>query len=122
MLRMSVRENIELHGGIDNEPHLQILRKEYGAAPHPVENRAYILGGLPFHSPSRSRYHLSILSFIDLPLPDALLEALIKHPELFPDQVLIRWAQEQHLSSRLRFDSYEMVRQFLSCPIFAKYN
>jgi hypothetical protein len=94
---MSVRENIELYGGIDNEQYLHTLEVEYGVTNHPRESRAYILEGLPFYAPRAARDHLSILSFNNLPLPDALLEALVLHPELFPDDVLVRWMQEQDL-------------------------
>ncbi len=94
---MSVRENIELYGGIDNERYMQTLVVEYGAAKHSRERRAYVVEGLPFYAPRQTLDHLSILSFNNIPLPDALLEALVMHPELFPDDVLIRWTQEQDL-------------------------
>ncbi len=94
---MSVRENIELYGGIDRDRYMQTLQVEYGAAQHPRGRRAYLVDGLPFYAPRQSPDHLSILSFNNIPLPDALLEALVMHPELFPDDVLIRWSQEQDL-------------------------
>ncbi len=94
---MSVRENIELYGGIDDERYLHTLTVEYGAVPHPNENRAYVVEGLPFHETQVVQDHLSVLSFNNLPLPDAILEALVLHPELFPDDVLVRWTQEQDL-------------------------
>ncbi len=40
---------------------------------------------------------ISILSFNNVPLPDSLIEALVDHPELFPDGILVRWTQEQDL-------------------------
>ncbi len=94
---MSVRENIELYGGINNEWYIQTLEVEYGAAKHPHERHAYIVEGIPFYAPRQSPDHLSILSFNNIPLPDALLEALVMHPELFPNDVLVRWTQEQDL-------------------------
>ncbi len=94
---MSVRENIELYGGLDDERYIHTLTIEYGAVPHPDEKSAYIVEGLPFHAPRAAQDHLFILSFNNLPLPDALLEALVLHPELFPDDVLVRWTQEQDL-------------------------
>ena len=36
-------------------------------------------------------------SFNYVPLPDSLLEALVEHAELFPDDILVRWTQEQDL-------------------------
>ncbi len=94
---MSVRENIQLYGEVNNERYIQTLQVEYGAAKHPRERRAYIVEGLPFYAPRQTPDHISILSFNNSPLPDALLEALVLHPELFPDDVLIRWTQEQDL-------------------------
>ncbi len=94
---MSVRENIELYGRIDDERYLHTLTVEYGAIRHPDEKHAYIVEGLPFHAPRAAQDHLVILSFNNLPLSDALLEALILHPESFPDDVLVRWTQEQDL-------------------------
>ena len=94
---MSVRENIELDGGIDNERYVHTLKVEYGATRLSRESQAYIVEGLPFYAPRLAQDHLSILSFNNLPLPDALLEVLVMHPELFPDDVLVRWTQEQDL-------------------------
>ncbi len=41
--------------------------------------------------------HLSILGFNHIPLPYALVAALISHRDLFSDDILIRWTQEQEL-------------------------
>ncbi len=94
---MSVRENIEVYGGLDNKRYIQSLKAEYRAAEHPGKDHAYIVEGLPFHEPREAEDHFSILSFNNLPLPDALLEALVNHPELYPDNLRIRWTQEQDL-------------------------
>ncbi len=94
---MSVRENIELYGLADPQHDGQALAEKSGAAKHPGQRNAYVLDGLPFHGPRPAGDHLSILSFNNAPLPDSLIEAIVDHPELFPDGVLIRWTQEQEL-------------------------
>ncbi len=96
---MSVRENLELDGMLDPEPDGQTLARESGAAPHPSQTDAYVLDGLPFHAPRPIEDHISILSFNNLPLPDSLIEALVDHPELFPDDILVRWTQQQDLDT-----------------------
>jgi hypothetical protein len=94
---MSVRENIELYGLQDTRRLAEVLRSEFGAIEHPRQENAYILENLPLYSPRVIDDHISILSFNNKPLPDSLVEALVKHSELFPDDVLIRWTQEQDL-------------------------
>ena len=94
---MSVRENIELYGLPDEEEYVKVLTSEFGAAKHPNQADSYMLEGLPFHAPRPADDHLSILSFNNAPLLDSLIEALVDHHELFPDDILVRWTQEQDL-------------------------
>ncbi len=94
---MSVRENIELYGLSAKEASAKTLIEEVGATRHPRQQDAYMLEGLPFHAPRPAGDHLSILSFNNTPLPDALVEGLVGHREFFPDNILIRWTQEQDL-------------------------
>src|SRR5512140_3736941 len=94
---MSVRENIELYGLPDPEHYANTLAEKFGAVQHPNQSNAYLLDGLPFYAPRPAGDHLSILSFNNLPRPDALVEALVLHPEPFSDNVLVRWRQEQDL-------------------------
>ena len=94
---MSVRENLELYGLPEPEQDGQTLTERSGATQHPSQKDAYILDGLPFHAPRVAGDHISVLSFNNIPLPDSLIEALVDHTELFPDDVLVRWTQEQDL-------------------------
>ena len=94
---MSVRENIELYGLADPEHDSRTLAEEAGATQHPSQADAYILDGLPLHAPRLAGDHISILSFNDVPLPDSLIPVLVDHPETFPDDILVRWTQEQEL-------------------------
>ncbi len=94
---MSVRENIELYGLEDAEQYVEVLSSEFGAARHPHQDDAYILEQQPFYAPRPVDDHISILSFNNRPLPDSLIQALVRHPETFPDDILIRWTQEQEL-------------------------
>ncbi len=98
MLRgMSVRENIELYGLEHAEQFVELLSSEIGATKHPRQEDAYVLESLPFLAPRRMEDHISILSFNNVPLPDSLIEALLDHPEFFPDGILFRWTQEKDL-------------------------
>ena len=94
---MSVRENIELYGLPDKEQYIEILTSEFGAARHPSQDGAYIPESLPFYAPRLANDHISILSFNNIPLPYSLVVALVVHTELFPDDILVRWTQEQDL-------------------------
>ncbi len=94
---MSVRENIELYGVQNEEQIVEILVDEFGATIHPRQEGAYVLESLAFYEPRLVEDHISILSFNNNPLPDSLSEALVDHTELFSDDVLIRWTQEQDL-------------------------
>ncbi len=98
MLRsMSVKENIELYGLQNSAQYVEVLSGEFGATQHPNQENAYVLEHQPFYAPRPVEDHISILSFNNTPLPDSLIEALVDHPELFPDDVLVRWTQEQDL-------------------------
>jgi len=88
---------MELYGLQDEVQIVEILIDEFGAIVHPNQVGAYMLESLPFYSPRLVGDHISILSFNNVPLPDGLIEALIIHTELFPDNILIRWTQEQDL-------------------------
>ncbi len=94
---MSVRENLELYGLQDEGRYVELRTSEMGATKHTDKADAYIMERLPFYAPRRVEDHLSILSFNNAPLPDSLVDALVDHPELFPDDVLIRWTQQQEL-------------------------
>ncbi len=94
---MSVRENIELYATQAEVELVNILVNQYGATKHPHEAEAYILDSCPFHAPQSAEDHIFILSFNNAPLPDSLIEALVDHPELFSDDTLVRWTQEQDL-------------------------
>ncbi len=50
-----------------------------------------------FYAPGVADDHTTVLSFNNIPLPDSLIEAMVEHPELFPNDILIRWTQEQDL-------------------------
>jgi len=94
-MSVSIRENIELSnfGGLDE--YKRILMEELGAKEHPAQPGALMLESFPFYSPREAKEHVSILSFNKVPLPFGLITALISHPELFPDEIVIRWIQEQ---------------------------
>ena len=95
VVAVSLRENIELYnfGGLDE--YRRILVEEFGAKEHPAQPGALMLEGFPFYAPILAEDHVSILSFNKVPLPFGLVTALISHPELFPDDIVIRWVQEQ---------------------------
>ncbi len=98
MLRgMSVRENIELYGLRDSAEYVEVLRGEFGAAKHPDQENAYVLEQQPFYAPRPVEDHISILSFNSTPLPDSLIQVLVDHSKLFPDDILVRWTQEPDL-------------------------
>ncbi len=97
LVGISVRENIELYGLQNSAQYVDILSGEFGAAEHPNQENAYVLEHRPFYAPRPVEDHISILSFNNIPLPDSLVEALVDHPELFPDNILVRWTQEQDL-------------------------
>jgi len=94
---MSIRENIEIYHSIDLDRFLEVLKSEHGSAEHPSQSGALIVDKLSFYSPRRLGDHISILGFNGIPIPDSVVEALVQHPELIPDNAFIRWTQEQEL-------------------------
>jgi hypothetical protein len=94
---ISIRENLELYSQHDTDRYVEVLKDERGATDHPNQEGAYILDACPFCSPRSSGDHLSILSFKHVPLSDSLMQALVDHPEFFPDGILVRWTREQDL-------------------------
>jgi len=92
-----MRENIELYGLQSTEQLAEVLSSEFGATKHPNQADAYVVESCPFYAPGLADDHISILSFNNTPLPDSLNEALVDHRELFPDDILVRWTQEQDL-------------------------
>ncbi len=88
---------MELYGLQNSGQYVEVLSAEFGATKHPNQDNAYILEQQPFYAPRVAGDHISILSFNNVPLPDSLIEALVAHAELFPDNILVRWTQEQDL-------------------------
>ena len=95
--RMSLKENIQFFHQFDPAAYMAILLEEYAASEHPSQPNAYLVGELPFYKPKQIEDHVSILSFNYAPLPSILINALVNHPELVPDDVLICWTVEQEL-------------------------
>lgn len=94
---MSIRENIEVYHSLDLDKFLEILKCEYGSIKHPSQAEVFIVDNLSFYSPTYSLDHVSILGFNNFPLPYTIVQVLIDHPDLIPDNVFIRWTQEQEL-------------------------
>ena len=94
---MSVRENIQIFYSLDPKTYLRILRDEYGASKHPTQPSSYKIEDLPFHEPRWIDDHVSVLGFNYAPLSDVLIQALVNHPKLVPDEVMIIWMIEQEL-------------------------
>lgn len=94
---MSIRENIQFFRGFDIEEFLNILREEYDAIEHSDQSGDFLVEGIPFYKPHQFEDHVSILGFNYIPLPDTLIQALIDHPELAPDDTIVRWTQEQDI-------------------------
>ena len=94
---MSIRENIQVFHHFDPDEYLRILIDEYGAECHPNQENAFMVEELPFYAPQQSGEYNFILGFNMAPLPHVLIQALIDHPELVPDDTLICWTQEQDL-------------------------
>ena len=96
---MSVRENIEASPPFDSKTYLDILKTEYGAKEHPEQPGSYLIGDpeLPFYEPREFEDHVSVLGFNYALLSNLLIQAIIDHPELVPDETRIRWTQEQDL-------------------------
>jgi hypothetical protein len=108
---MSIRENIQCFHRVDPNEYLRILIDEYGAQPHPNQENAFLVDGLPFYSPQQAEEHTFVLGFNFAPLSHTLIQALITHPELVPDNVLIRWTQEQDVVAE---GAVEDFRQMLT--------
>ena len=96
---MSIRENIEIYHPIDVDEYLSILQNEFNVRSHPSQPGCFLIGadGLPFYEPRQIEDHVSILGFNAVPLSDDLIQALIDHPEIVGDEVVVRWTQEQDL-------------------------
>jgi hypothetical protein len=94
---MSIRENLEISQLLDLKQYTRILLRDFGAEKHPVQEDALVLNDQPFYSPRSTGDHISILSFNYAPLPYSLVKALIEHPELVSDYVIVTWTQEQDL-------------------------
>ncbi len=96
---MSMRENIQFFHPLGIEEYLDILKKEYGARDHPLQMECFLVGDpeLPFYKPQRQGDHVFVISFNHIPLSDLLVKALIDHPELAPDDMVIRWTLEQEI-------------------------
>jgi len=95
---MSIRENIQFFHQINPEKYLEVLREEHNAKVHPSQPGSLLIDeAQPFYQPQQIEDHLSILGFNYTPLPEQLIQVIIEHPELAPDDTLIRWTQEQDL-------------------------
>lgn len=96
---MSIRENIQIFHKLDIEEYLEILEKEYGAREHPIQANSHLIDDpkLPFYQPTQCDEHVFIMSFNYAPLSSLLIQALIDHPELIPQNALVRWTAEQEL-------------------------
>jgi hypothetical protein len=96
---MSVRECIWIDHPVNVEAYVQVLKEEFGAQPHPEQSGAFLIGDppLPFYEPKLVDERLAITSFNYKSLPDTLLEALARHPELVPPSAQVNWTMEQDL-------------------------
>jgi hypothetical protein len=108
---MSIRENIQFFHCIDMGEYLRILVDEYGAQSHPRQPGAFLIEGLPFYAPQHAEEYTFVLGFNMIPLSHTLIQALIAHPELVPENMLIRWCQEQDLVAE---GTVEDFRQMLT--------
>ena len=93
---MSIRENIELYGSLDLESnkHLQMNIK-----PSHIQANPMLILWKVRHSINLSNWKI-MFQLWDLnmvPLPYSAFEVLLQHPKLAPDDVYIRWTQEQEL-------------------------
>lgn len=82
---------------MDLEKYREIFGKEYDAQKHLSQPDSFIVDHLPHYSPKHDEDHISILGFNKIPLPYSPLQEIIDHPELVPDDALIRWTIEQEL-------------------------
>jgi hypothetical protein len=94
---MTVRENIQIFHQLDIEKYLKLLEIEQGAKEHPAQPGCYLVDNLPFYKPKKTDEYVNILGFNLVPLPSVLLDALVNHPEMIPDETTIVWTIEQDL-------------------------
>ena len=96
---MSIYENIRFSQPFDAEEYLDILKNEFGAKEHPAQANCFLIGNpeLPFYEPRQQADYGSVLGFNYAPLSSLLIQAIIDHPELVPDDGNICWTQEQDL-------------------------
>ncbi len=94
---MSVRENIQIFHPFDLDTYLEILRADYGACEYPNQPGSYLIEDLPFYKPKWIEDHVSILGFNYVPLSELLIQALVNHTDLVPDEAIILWLIEQEL-------------------------
>jgi hypothetical protein len=106
---MSVRENIQFFHRFDPGEYLRILAVEHGARAHPNQDGAFLVDGLPFYTPQQFDEHTFILGFNMAPLSQILIQAVISHPELVPDQIFIRWTQEQDLIAEGTLEDFRQM-------------
>lgn len=94
---MSVHECIWVYHPVDVGKYLEVLKDEFGAQPHPEQEGAFLIGDppLPFYEPKLIDERMAITGFNAVPLPDTLLEALARHPELVPPSAQVNWTMEQ---------------------------
>ena len=96
---MSLIENFEIYHRLDIEQYTRVLKTEYGAIDHPLKERSLLIGDnqRPCYYPQQAEDHVFVLGFNYEPLSPSLLESLIDHPDLYPDDVFVRWTAEQDL-------------------------
>jgi hypothetical protein len=94
---MSVHECLWVYHPVNIEAYVNVLKEEFGAIPHPEQERAFLIGNppLPFYEPKLIDEKLAVTSFNSISLPDTLLEALTHHPELVPPSAQVNWTIEQ---------------------------
>ena len=96
--QMSLRENIQVFHHIEPDKYLDVLKEAHNAQDHPSQLGSFLIDeAQPFYAPQQIKDHISILGFNYIPLPDQLIQVLIDHPDLAPDNTLVRWTQEQDL-------------------------
>jgi hypothetical protein len=94
---MSLRETIQVVGRLEMDQYLHFLQTERHAKEHPSQSGAYLVDGLPFYEPQQEDGYVFIMGFNMQPLPLALIETLIEHPEIASEDTQVRWTQEQEL-------------------------
>ena len=94
---MSVRENIQIFYRFDIDTYLAILKDEHGTKVHPGQSGCYLIEDLPFYEPKWIEDHISILGFNYAPLSELLIQALVNHPEVIPDEAVVIWLIEQEM-------------------------